>query len=271
MKKITKHTKTIKNQTDMKKFNKLILSLFAVLFAFSACDNIPTPDYWAEPRPEPPAVNLLFFEDFGTTAVQTGTNWPTVAEYTGFRTSGAGADAVRYSAEGTVTVRSNAVSNFPNASGGSNAMMAGTGASFLINDIATCGARNLILSFGSNQTSDVLAVAYRVSGSDEWNFINYLKETDIWGLVNNLEIALPEGTNTIHLRFTAGRTDFGTRIDDIKIVTEEELGEPIIDPDEVEPPVKPTAIFLETFGNSGATDNPRPSIHNTMIGIINIR
>jgi len=40
---------------------------------------------------------------------------------------------------------------------------------------------------------------------------------------------LPEGTNIFRLRFTAGRTQFGTRIDDIRIVTEDEIGEPVFD------------------------------------------
>ena len=174
---------------------------------------------------EPPMGNLLFFEDFGTTAVQIGTMWPSITEYTGFRTSGAGAGEIYYSSEGgLVSVRSNAVSNFPGASGGSNVMLAATGASFFINNIATCGARNLTLSFGSNQTSNTLSVEYRVAGSSQWHPIEYQKNTETWGLVSNLNITLPEGTNTFSLRFTAGFTQFGTRLDDIKIVTEDEIG-----------------------------------------------
>jgi len=231
----------------MKKFNYLALSSIAVLFAFSACDNIPSPDYWAQPR----VTTVLFNEDFGTTATQTGTLWPTIAEYTGFQTTGIGADSVRYSTVGTVTVRTTGASNFPGASGGANVFFSQSGADFLIHNIATCGARNLLLSFGSNQTRDVLDVAYRISGSNEWIFIDYRKDTEAWGLVSGLSITLPEGTNTIHLKFSASPSS-GTRIDDIRIITHDEVGEPIIDSDEVTPPVETSLLLFEDFGTTAA-------------------
>ena len=180
-----------------------------------------------------PEVQLIFNETFGTTAVQTGTAWHSVAEYTGYSKTGAGAAQVSYAAEGgTVSVRSNSTSSgYAGASGSGNALMAAVGASLLINDIATCGATSLNLSFGSNETNSTLTVAYKINGTSNWVAIPYTKATTTWELAEDLAINLPAGTNTIKLKFTAATTGYGTRVDDITITTTNTIGAPIVDPD----------------------------------------
>jgi Carbohydrate binding domain. len=211
----------------MKRTNFLAISLVAVLFSFSACDNIPEPDYWANQN----ETNLvtLYAENFGNAA--TTSPWPSITEYTGFQTTGNGAAEVKYTSEGgMVSVRGNSSSNYSGASGECNAMMAAAGASLIINDIATCGAKKLLLSFGSNQVNDTLIVSYKVNGTDNWIPISYTKTTNTWELVENLEINIATG-NTIKLKFAASRTQYGVRVDDIKITTTDEVGAPVIDPD----------------------------------------
>jgi|GEM_PF-5380393 len=204
----------------MKKFNHLILSFLTALFVFSACDNIPPPEYWAQTR----ETIVVFHENFGNQNPDSvAYPFPSIADYTGFQTTGFSAGSVRYSAEGTVTVRPDLSSDYPNASGASNAMLSPDGASFVINNISTCGARNLTLSFGSNQASDILSVSYQVFGADQWHMIDYRKATEEWGLVEDLIIILPLGTSAFNLRFTADPTYYGTRIDDIKIVTRDPI------------------------------------------------
>ena len=175
-----------------------------------------------------PSVTILK-ETFGS--VNTALPWPAVAEFTGFSRDGIGAAQVTYTTEGgAVSIRSNATWN-SGASGGNNAMMAATGASLLVNRIATCGATTLRLSFGCNETSSILSVAYRISGTSQWINIPFEKATDGWGLISNLIINLPEGTNTINLRFSAATSGYGTRVDDISITTTDTTGAPIVVPD----------------------------------------
>jgi len=196
---------------------------------------------------------VIFNETFGN-PVQNGTQWPLIADYAGnFVTTGAGAAQVTYTSEGgAVSVRSNSASSFPGASGSGNAMMAANGATLLINDIATCGARNLKLSFGSNETNATLSVAYKINGTSTWVPVPYTKTTTAWGLAENITITLPSGTNTIKLKFTAASTQYGTRVDDITISTGDAIGAPVIDPDNgtVNPPIPGDGtVFNETFGN----------------------
>jgi hypothetical protein len=239
----------------MKTSKFLALSFLAVLFSFSACDNMPEPDYWADQNP----YTTLYSESFGTAA--TGTPWPLISEYEGLDKSGKGAEKVTLSAEGTVSVRSNSPStgtaNIPGysgASGACNAMMAGAGASLLINDIAVCGAKNLTLSFGSNQTNSILTVAYKINGKAEWTDIKYEKTTAEWGMVDTLSITLPAGTNTIKLKFTAGTTQFGTRVDDIKLATNDPTGNPVVDPDETPAVPEPDPVTKLTEDFEGFAD-----------------
>ena len=216
-------------------------------------------DFQGSVTPSLPGDNVILNETFGTTAVQNGSQWPLVAEYTGYSKIGAGAAKVSYTAEGgAVSARTNQASkDYEGASGSVNAMMAAAGASLLVNDIATCGATTLNLSFGSNQTSDTLSVAYKINGTSTWVPISYTKTTDKWGLVENLTIALPAKTNTIKLKFTAVKNTFGVRVDDITITTEDVMGAPVVDPDEgtTTPPDEKTS-FSEDFENG---DSPRTS------------
>ena len=123
-------------------------------------------------------------------------------------------------------------SGYTGASGGGNVLFsAAAGGVLYVNNIAVCGAQNLVLSFGTNQTSEIISAAYRISGTNNWIEIPFNKTTTTWGLVDNLKITLPAGTNTINLRFTALPVAFGARIDDISIITYDKTGIPIVDPD----------------------------------------
>lgn len=212
------------------KFLAMLFMAFAV--AFSACTNVDDPD---DPKDEDKELTVLYGENFGvnltTTAPTTG--WPAAASYTEYLKGGKGGAAVVYAAEGgAVTIRGNQPSSgYTAASGSGNAMMAATGASLIIKNIATCGATNLKLSFGSVVAASTINLSYRISGQTEWVAVPYVKETTAWGLVENVEIKLPTGTNTINLKFTAGVTEFGSRIDDIKITTEDKTGDPVVDQD----------------------------------------
>ena len=205
----------------MKKTNFLAISLVAVLFSFSACDNIPESDYWANQNES--NLVTLYYEDFGTTA----SGNPLVAAYTGYTRSGKGAAQVTYTSEGgNVSIRTTSVSTgYAGASGSCNAMMAASGgATLIINNIATCGAKKLVLSFGSNQTSDTISISYQINGADTWLPVSYSKTTNSWGLVEGVEINL-EG-DAFKLKFAALGTGFGTRVDDIKITTTDPTTDP---------------------------------------------
>jgi len=198
-------------------------------------------------------TGTIYNETFGTTAVQTGTTWPAVADYTGYSKTGAGAAQVTYTAEGgAVTLRTNSPSSgYVGASGSVNALLAASGASLIVNDIATCGATTLSLSFGSNEIDANLAVAYKINGTSNWVPISYTKPSATWGLTGGLAINLPSGANTIKLKFTAAVTQYGTRVDDITLTTTNTIGAPVIDPDTNTPPNPSGVIFLETCGNDG--------------------
>ncbi|MDR2824576.1 MAG: DUF6359 domain-containing protein [Prevotellaceae bacterium] len=204
-----------------------LLIATALVLSFNACNNTDEPD----PKPSGGGEEaVIYSENFGVTA--TASPWPAVASFEGYQKEGKGAASVTYSSEGAVTIRSNQPSaSYTGASGVNNAMIAAAGASFYINDIATCGATNLTLSFGSIVVSDTLAVSYKINGTTEWKPIAYVKEKSGWGLVENLAISLPAGANTIKLKFTAAKTTYGTRIDDVKITTTNTVGSPIVDPD----------------------------------------
>ena len=218
------------------------------------------------PIPPPPVSTLIFNETFGTPVEislpppSTTTLWPLIAQFAelgGFETTGIGAGAVYFaSSGGRVDVRSNQPSNFSGASGSGNVMFNTTnGGTLYINDIATCGAQNLLLSFGTNQTNEMIRVAYRINGTDEWIPIPFTKTTTTWGLVRDLPIILPPGTNTIRLRFMAAGVQFGARIDDVRITTFDETGEPYIDPDNE---IERTVFFNETFRASMFPHIPLP-------------
>ncbi|NLO70591.1 MAG: hypothetical protein GX102_06565 [Porphyromonadaceae bacterium] len=219
----------------MKKSFLLSVLAVIILFGFAACNNID------EPKPDngngngngngEGEVAVLYKESFGNAA--TAAPWPAVADYTGFKKEGLGAEKVTYTSQGgLVTIRSNQASkDYEGASGECNAMAAAGGASLIINDIATCGATNLSLSFGSIVVSDTLQVSYKINGTTEWKKIDYTKTDGGWGLVKDVSIILPTGTNTIKLKFDAAKTQYGTRIDDISLTTKDKTSAAIVDPD----------------------------------------
>lgn len=205
--------------------------LMAFALVFSACTNVNDPD----PDPKPGEKVTIYSENFGTdlTGTAPATGWPLITNYTLFQKDGKGAAAVTYASEGgTVSIRGNQPSSaYTGASGTNNAMIAAGGGSLVIKNIATCGAKKLALSFGSIVVSDTLTIQYRVSGTTVWNPVVYKKDKSGWGLVENVEIVLPTGTNTINLKFTAAKTQYGTRVDDISISTEDAITAAVVDND----------------------------------------
>lgn len=203
--------------------------LFAAILATTACSNVNDPDDNSNEE------TVIYSENFGTTltATKPDAGWPTTSDYTEYTKEGKGSSAVVYTSEGgVVSLRGNQPSTgYTGASGSVNAMAAAGGASLVIKNIATCGAKNLVLSFGSIVVSDTLTVSYRISGTNEWIPVVYSKDVSGWGLVENVKITLPTGTNTINLKFTAAKTEYGTRVDDIKIVTKDATSAPVVDPD----------------------------------------
>lgn len=180
-----------------------------------------------DPTPPPSGeATTLLYESFGTTA-PSSSPYPSVEDYTGYSKTGVGAAKVEYVSEGgTVSVRTGQVSSgYAGASGSSNALLAAAGgAALIVKNIASCGASNLILSFGSNQTSDTLTVSYSADNGTTWTPITYAKGTTSWGLVNNLTITLPAGATCFALKFAASAAKYGTRVDDIKVTTTDAVG-----------------------------------------------
>ncbi|MDD3320705.1 MAG: DUF5689 domain-containing protein [Paludibacter sp.] len=213
----------------MKEIKFMVFMLFAFTMAFTGCTNVNDPEENSNEE------TVIYSENFGTElSTTTPTDgWLSVGNYTQYQKNGKGASAVTYSSDGgAVTLRGNQPSSgYTGASGSANAMAAAGGASLVIKNIATCGAKNLVLSFGSIVVSDTLSVSYRISGTTDWIPVVYSKDVSGWGLVENLEITLPTGTNTINLKFTAAKTQYGTRVDDIKIVTKDATTAAVVDPD----------------------------------------
>lgn len=160
----------------------------------------------------------LYADDFGTTAVQTGTQWPLISDYTGWNKTGTGSAAVTYTSEGgAVSVRTNAPSSgYTGASGSVNVMMASAGASFLVNDINPMNMTHMAFSFGSNETNTTLKLYYSTDGTT-WTEVPYTKTSTTWDLVQ-VEFDIPAGSTKLSLKFTAAATQYGTRVDDLKLV-----------------------------------------------------
>jgi hypothetical protein len=164
------------------------------------------------------ATEKLYADDFGNAA--TASPWPSVTAYTGWNKSGIGADNVTYNSEiGTVSVRNTSPSGtYIGASGQCNVMMPASGANFLINGIDPLGITNMTLSFGSNESSTITKLYYNTGGAD-WTEVPYEKTTrDTWDLAT-ANFKIPTGSTVLNLKFAAASTDnYGTRIDDIKLV-----------------------------------------------------
>ena len=160
----------------------------------------------------------LYADDFGTTATQGTSGWPSITDYTGWNKNGTGSSNVTYASEtGTVSVRSNSTSSgYDGASGSANVMMAAAGASFIVKDINPKGMTSMNLTFGFNETTAVLTLSYSTDGTT-WTPVNYTKTAEGWGLAQ-ASFAIPASASALHLKFTAATTQYGTRIDDIKLV-----------------------------------------------------
>ena len=164
------------------------------------------------------SANTIWYENAGTTASQ-NPQWPNVAEYDGWLKDGIGGANVEYAAEGgAVSVRSNSSSSgYANASGSCNVMMAAAGASFVVKNIELNEATTLTLSFGANESNEVLTLFYSTDGTS-WTNLPFSKSTNTWGLVENIVFDVPDGSTNLHLKFTATTTTYGTRVDDMKLV-----------------------------------------------------
>jgi hypothetical protein len=157
---------------------------------------------------------LILYEDFGTEAVGN----PLVANFQGYRREGMGATSVRYIAEsGIASIRTTAPSSgYPGASGGGNVFMAASGTVFLVKDIDLfTNFGRILLSFGTNQTSDTLLLSYSTDDIT-WTNIPYSKQEASWGLVN-VEFDIPAGSTSLHLKFTGVTSVNGARVDDIRV------------------------------------------------------
>jgi hypothetical protein len=159
-------------------------------------------------------VEVIYADDFGSTATEP---WPSVDTYTGWNKTGTGADNVTYASEnGAASVRNNASSSgYTGASGACNVMMAAAGASFRINEINPSGMTSMTLTFGSNETSATLKLYYSTDGA-AWSEVAYEKTTAAWGLVSTA-FSIPAGSAKLYLKYTAGATQYGTRVDDVKL------------------------------------------------------
>jgi hypothetical protein len=172
-------------------------------------------------QPGAVASDVIYFETVGTMSATTTTampRWPSVTEYTGWNTSGLGASAVTYTAEGGgASVRGNQASGtYAGASKSGNVMIAATGGSFLVNGIDPMGMTNMTLSFGSNETSETLKLYHNTGGSD-WTESSYTKTATGWDLAT-VSFTIPEGSAVLNLKYTASATTYGARLDDIKLV-----------------------------------------------------
>jgi len=165
---------------------------------------------------------VLLKENFGSKGT-TAAPHVNVADYEGYAKRGMGAANVVYEASGgVVSVRNNSSSSgYTGASGNSNAMMAAGGASLIVKNIASFGARNITLSFGSNETSGILSLAFSADNGGTWESVSYSKAASGWGLVS-VDITLPAGIDEFALRFTAASTQYGTRVDDITVIASDE-------------------------------------------------
>ena len=240
---------------------KFLASLLLFAFAFAACTNVDEPDNKDDDKDNDVDLTVLLSENFGTElgGDRPGAGWPMLADYTGFQKEGAGAAQVLFTAIGNVDLRGNLPSkDYDGSSGANNVFLpAAGGASMFIKNIALAGAEKINLSFGTTGTDEILSVAYRVSGSETWSSLKFDKDGDRWNLVEFTGIELPAGTNTIHLRFSAKKSEYGVRIDDVVVSTSDKVGTPIVDVDNIPDKGEDTGGD-ESGGNDGEGSKDTP-------------
>ncbi|MDR0333086.1 MAG: fimbrillin family protein [Dysgonamonadaceae bacterium] len=161
---------------------------------------------------------IIFNETFGTPSGTTS-----VATFTGWTTTGVDVGNVSFVGTGAdIRITTPSISGvgpwYPGASGDGNVFFAAAGGTFWINDIGVCGTENLFLSFGTQATNAMLTVSYSIDGTN-WIPIPFTKASTQWGLVDDLPITLPSGTDSISLRFVMTTSGSGARLDDVTIIT----------------------------------------------------
>ena len=167
---------------------------------------------------EPIPTTLIYADNFGVGGPQSGTGL-SITEFQGFNREGTSAASVYYTSEGgTVDLRSGQPSTgYRGASGGNNVFFATAGgASFIINGIVPDDYQNFFLSFGTNQNHDTISVEFSTDDGATWTPTSFSKPETGWGLVE-IAFTIPQGVDSIKLKFTAGRTQFGARIDDVRL------------------------------------------------------
>ncbi|MBQ1938723.1 MAG: BACON domain-containing protein, partial [Alistipes sp.] len=215
---------------------------------------------------------LIYSETVGTASVSSP--YPLVADYTAWNTEGTGAANVAYTGK-NASVRA---SGLANAGSGPNVIFFGAApATFQVNNIALQPQQGtLALSFlgsfsykpeGSseyNNTFDLEQFSVEISGDGQkWSKVNMTKndgdkEHPYWIEATSL-FTLTEVPEQLSIRFTAGFAS-AFRLDDIKLVTANGLGQEINLSEGVEGgdtptpdvPVTPTdALWHENFGDNG--------------------
>jgi len=200
----------------------------------------------------PLPTTLIYAEDFGTglpTTLPQGESWPWVTEWQGWNTTGTSAATIWYDGTGT-SVRGNSMSSgYQGASGGNNVMFASNGTGvFFVNGINPGDYQNFFLSFGTNQMSDTVSVYFSVDNRSTWTQIPFNKTTTTWGLVETV-FSIPQVVDSFSLRFTAGNTQFGARIDDVELRGTTQI---------IEPPttltINPTSLSFVASGEQKTFD-----------------
>ncbi|MCL2416514.1 MAG: BACON domain-containing protein [Bacteroidales bacterium] len=161
---------------------------------------------------------LILADDFGIGAPPSGQG-PLVTAFTDWNRTGSSSDSVYYTTSGArVDVRGAQPSTgYPGASGGNNIMFAAAGGGvFYVNGIDPKDYQNFLFSFGTNQTSTVMSAHFSVDDG-EWLPIDFTKTTDTWGLVET-RFHIDEVASSLRLRIAGGPTQFGARIDDLRLV-----------------------------------------------------
>ncbi|MCL2027485.1 MAG: hypothetical protein FWG79_03250 [Bacteroidales bacterium] len=187
---------------------------------------------------QPDASSFIWGENMGLTPVSSNT---LVASYSGWSKEGSSGSTVSYVASGgTVDIRSNypqgtANGTYSGATPQNNMLFAATtGAVLTVSGIDPGERKYFSLSFGLSSPSANMTVDYSIDGTT-WSPISLsIKNTTNWGLIN-AEFEIPTTTTTLSLRFTATSSDFGVRLDDIRLFgSEQPIPQLIVSPSVLE-------------------------------------
>lgn len=178
----------------------------------------------------------IYYDNFDKSeAVQTGTKWPFVADFTGWNPTGEGASGVTYTGtNATVRNTSNSNGNFTTdtykatASGVNNVFFA-TAAQFMINGISLGGQTNLQLTFGcerflygaADNTFQNSEFHVYVSGDGQkWSEVTYTRPKDAgtggtWDLAT-ADFSLATAPDKLYIAFTSDLAS-AHRLDDVRL------------------------------------------------------